>query len=72
MTTTVSASAAVRAHRVRMVAFAALVGLVGTNLVAILVAAAVLGEPIQPTDIAGTALVIVGVWVGALRSTSAH
>jgi drug/metabolite transporter (DMT)-like permease len=29
----------------------------------------VLGEPIQPADIAGTALVIVGVWLGALRST---
>jgi len=39
-------------------------------IVAILVAAVVLGEPIQPADIAGTALVIVGVWVGALRSTS--
>jgi len=41
-------------------------------IVAILVAAVVLGEPIQPADIAGTALVIVGVWVGALRSTSAR
>jgi len=41
-------------------------------IVAILVAAVVLGEPIQPADIAGTALVIVGVWLGALRSTSAR
>jgi len=41
-------------------------------IVAILVAAVVLGEPIQAADIAGTALVIVGVWVGALRSTSAR
>ena len=41
-------------------------------IVAILVAAVVLGEPIQPADIAGTALVIVGVWIGALRSTSAR
>jgi O-acetylserine/cysteine efflux transporter len=41
-------------------------------IVAILVAAVVLGEPIQAADIAGTALVIVGVWLGALRSTSAR
>jgi drug/metabolite transporter (DMT)-like permease len=41
-------------------------------IVAILVAAVVLGEPIQPADIAGTALVIVGVWLGALRSTTAR
>jgi drug/metabolite transporter (DMT)-like permease len=40
-------------------------------IVAILVAAPVLGEPIEPAIIAGTALVIAGVWLGALRSTAA-
>ena len=40
-------------------------------IVAILVAALVLGEAIEPAVILGTALVIVGVWLGALRSTSA-
>jgi drug/metabolite transporter (DMT)-like permease len=39
-------------------------------IVAILVAAPLLGEPIEPAVIAGTALVIVGVWLGALRSTT--
>lgn len=39
-------------------------------IVAILVAALLLGEPIEPAVIAGTALVIVGVWLGALRSTT--
>jgi drug/metabolite transporter (DMT)-like permease len=39
-------------------------------IVAILVAAVLLSEPIQPPVIAGTALVIVGVWLGALRSTT--
>ena len=39
-------------------------------IVAIVVAALLLGEPIEPAVIAGTALVIVGVWVGALRSTT--
>jgi drug/metabolite transporter (DMT)-like permease len=41
-------------------------------IVAILVAALLLGEPIEPAVIAGTALVIVGVWLGALRSTTTH
>jgi len=41
-------------------------------IVAIVAAAVVLGEPIEPPVIAGTALVIVGVWVGALRSTAAR
>ena len=39
-------------------------------IVAILIAAVLLGEPIEPAVIAGTALVIVGVWLGALRSTT--
>lgn len=39
-------------------------------IVAILVAAIVLDEPIEPAVIVGTALVIVGVWLGALRSSS--
>ena len=39
-------------------------------LVAILIAAVLLGEPIEPAVIAGTALVVVGVWLGALRSTT--
>ena len=39
-------------------------------IVAIIVAALILGEPIEPVIILGTALVIVGVWLGALRSTS--
>jgi len=39
-------------------------------IVAILVAAVLLGEPIEPAVIAGTTLVIVGVWLGALRSTT--
>lgn len=39
-------------------------------IVAILIAAVLLGEPIKPAVIAGTALVIVGVWLGALRSTT--
>ncbi len=40
-------------------------------IVAIVVAALLLGEPIEPVVIIGTALVIVGVWIGALRSTTA-
>lgn len=39
-------------------------------IVAIAVAALLLGEPIEPPVIVGTALVIVGVWLGALRSTA--
>ena len=39
-------------------------------IVAILVAALLLNEPIEPAVIVGTALVIVGVWLGALRSTT--
>lgn len=39
-------------------------------IVAIAVAALLLGEPINPAVLAGTALVIAGVWLGALRSTS--
>jgi len=39
-------------------------------IVAILIAAVLLGEPLEPAVIAGTALVIVGVWLGALRSTT--
>lgn len=39
-------------------------------IVAILVAALLLGEPIEPAVIVGTALVIIGVWLGALRSTT--
>lgn len=38
-------------------------------VVAIGLAALLLAEPIQPVVIAGTALVIVGVWLGALRRT---
>jgi drug/metabolite transporter (DMT)-like permease len=41
-------------------------------IVAILVAALLLHEPIEPAVIAGTALVIVGVWLGALRSTTSR
>jgi drug/metabolite transporter (DMT)-like permease len=40
-------------------------------IVAIGLAALLLGEPIEPAVVAGTALVIVGVWLGALRSTAA-
>jgi drug/metabolite transporter (DMT)-like permease len=40
-------------------------------IVAIGLAAILLGEPIEPAVIAGTGLVIVGVWLGALRPTSA-
>jgi drug/metabolite transporter (DMT)-like permease len=39
-------------------------------IVAILIAAVLLGEPIEPAVIAGPALVIVGVWLDALRSTT--
>ena len=39
-------------------------------IVAIIVAALVLGEPIVPAIVLGTALVIVGVWIGALRPTT--
>ena len=39
-------------------------------VVAIGLAAVLLGEPVQPVVIAGTALVVIGVWVGALRRTT--
>jgi drug/metabolite transporter (DMT)-like permease len=39
-------------------------------IVAIALAAVLLSEPIQPVVLAGTALVIAGVWIGALRSTA--
>jgi drug/metabolite transporter (DMT)-like permease len=39
-------------------------------VVAIGLAAVLLGEPIQPVVIAGTALVVIGVWLGALRRTT--
>lgn len=40
-------------------------------IVAIAVAAVVLGEPITRTTVAGTALVILGVWIGALSGDNA-
>jgi drug/metabolite transporter (DMT)-like permease len=39
-------------------------------IVAIALAAVLLNEPIQPVVLVGTALVIAGVWIGALRSTA--
>jgi drug/metabolite transporter (DMT)-like permease len=39
-------------------------------IVAIAVAALLLDEPIEPAVLAGTGLVIAGVWLGALRSTA--